>query len=267
VRVLDAKGVAAPIQIIDSTNALGNRTKRLVISRSNVAAPDFKILLFPHLAGDALPTTTWSNNFVTVTMADGQTDRIYFNTNSDGRTRVQSYRVTGQGALPAIPSLTATGGVAQVALNWSASPGATGYNLRVSSTNGGPYSIIASNIFGTAYTNTSLIPGTNYFYTITTLNTNGESEMSPQVSATPLALPSAPPLIGCISISGTNLIVSGTNGVAGSNYFVLTATNIALPLTNWAVVATNQFGAGGGFRFTNSLSAASYQLYYLLKLP
>ena len=48
--VLDAKGTPAPIQIIDETNAQSTHVRRLVISRSNVIAPDFKVLLFPHLA-------------------------------------------------------------------------------------------------------------------------------------------------------------------------------------------------------------------------
>ena len=267
VRVLDAKGGAGPIQIVDTTNALANRTKRIVVSRSNVAAPDFKILLFPHLAGDALPVTTWSNNVLTVQMSGGQTDRIYFNTNADGRTRIQTFRLAGQGAVPPIPSLTATAGVMQVSLNWNATAGATGYVLKFSTNSGAAYSMLASNLVATSFVNTNLLPGTNYTYAVASINTNGVSEDSAPVSATPFAAVTSPPVITGIQIIGGNLIVTGTNGTAGGNYFVLATTNLALPATNWSFIATNQFGAGGTVNFTNPLNPNSPQTFYRLRLP
>ncbi len=267
VRVLDAKGVAVPVQIVDTINALGNRTKRLVVSRSNVAAPDFKILLFPHLAGEALPVTTWSNNVVTVTMADGQIDRIYFNTNADGRTRIQTYRVAGQSAVPNIPSLTATAGVAQVSLNWNASTGATGYVLKVSTNSGAVYSVVASNLLATGFTNVNLLPGTNYTYAVASINTNGVSEDSAPASAVPLAAVTTPPVISNIQIIGGNLVMTGTNGTAGGNCFVLATTNLTQPMANWSFIATNQFGAGGAVIFTNPLNPNSPQTFYRLRLP
>jgi len=36
----------------------------------------------------------------------------------------------------------------------------------------------------------------------------------------------------------------------------LTSTNVALPLSNWTSIATNQFGAGGVFSFTNGIQAS-----------
>ena len=62
----------------------------LDILETNVA-PDFKVLLLPFTNATPPATTTWSNNLLTVTMADGQTDHIYFNTNADGRTRLAQY--------------------------------------------------------------------------------------------------------------------------------------------------------------------------------
>jgi hypothetical protein len=200
-------------------------------------------------------------------MPDGQTDRIYFSTNADGRTRIQTYRITGQNPVPAIPSLTASGGVAQVALNWSAASGATGYVLKVSTNNGAVYSLVASNLAATSFTQTNLLPGTNYTYVVTAVNTNGVSEDSAPANATPLAVVTTPPNFTGIQIIGGSLVITGTNGTEGANYSVLTATNLALPLINWSAIATNQFGPGGAVNFTNPLNPGSPATFFRLRVP
>jgi hypothetical protein len=76
-----------------------------------------------------------------------------------------------------------------------------------------------------------------------------------------------PPFMGGISLSGTNLIIKGTNGTTGMNYLVLVSSNLMLPSSNWTVLATNKFGSGGGFSFTNGLNPDSPEQFYWLKLP
>jgi fibronectin type 3 domain-containing protein len=101
-----------------------------------------------------------------------------------------------QTALPLPPTgLTATPGNAQVALNWIASSGATSYNVKRATVTGGPYTIIASFISTTSYTDTGLTNGTTYYYVVTAVNSAGESGNSPEVKATPQATtPPAPPI-------------------------------------------------------------------------
>ena len=70
-----------------------------------------------------------------------------------------------------------------------------------------------------------------------------------------------------ISRSGTNVVISGTNGLVGANYEVLTATNIALPFSDWASIATNQFDSSGNFRFTNRIIPGELQRYFRLRTP
>jgi hypothetical protein len=90
---------------------------------------------------------------------------------------------------PAAPTnLTATAGDAQVSLTWSASTGATSYNVKRSATSGGPYTQIAVST-STSYTDTALTNGTTYYYVVSAINSAGESANSAQVSA----LPSIPP--------------------------------------------------------------------------
>jgi fibronectin type 3 domain-containing protein len=86
---------------------------------------------------------------------------------------------------PAPAGVTATAGNAQVALSWNASSGATSYNVKRSTTNGGPYSNVATNVTAASFTNTGLVNGTTYYYVITALNANGESPVSSQVQGTP----------------------------------------------------------------------------------
>lgn len=77
----------------------------------------------------------------------------------------------------------------------------------------------------------------------------------------------APPQFGTISASGTNLVLSGTGGPANGTYYVLTSTNVALPLVNWSPILTNSFDLSGNFRFTNAISTSMPQQFYTIKLP
>lgn len=95
-------------------------------------------------------------------------------------------------APPAPTNLTAAGGVAQVTLAWSASSGASSYTVKRSTTNGGPYTAIASGVTATTYANTGLTNGTTYYYVVSAVNGSGESANSNQASATPQGLPAAP---------------------------------------------------------------------------
>ena len=86
---------------------------------------------------------------------------------------------------PPVPTgLTATAGNGQVQLGWSASPGATSYNVKRSTTSSGPYAT-AGSASGTSFTNTGLTNGTLYFFVVTAVNAAGESANSLEVSARP----------------------------------------------------------------------------------
>jgi fibronectin type 3 domain-containing protein len=89
-------------------------------------------------------------------------------------------------AAPAAPTnLTATSGNAQVALSWTASSGATSYNVLRSTASGSGYASVATGISGTSYTNTGLTNGTTYYYVVTATNANGTSGNSNEASGTP----------------------------------------------------------------------------------
>jgi hypothetical protein len=94
-------------------------------------------------------------------------------------------QVGAQPGVPAVPmNVMATAANGQLTLSWSASSGATSYNVKRSTTSGGPYTTVASPTT-TSYTDAGLTNGTTYFYVVSAVNTAGESANSSQVSATP----------------------------------------------------------------------------------
>lgn len=76
-----------------------------------------------------------------------------------------------------------------------------------------------------------------------------------------------PPSFSGISMAGGNMILSGSGGAPDSYYQVLSATNIATPLTNWIPLATNRFDSNGNFSWTNTLAPGTPQQFYRLIIP
>jgi hypothetical protein len=110
VRAIEAKGTPFPIGI-DSTTLPDNNARRLAIRRDQVIAPDFKVLLYPHVEGDPLPVTTLDGSRLTVKFADGQTDEWTLAVQPDKRTRVVSF-TRGGGTPPVITTPTPAPAVA-----------------------------------------------------------------------------------------------------------------------------------------------------------
>ena len=131
--------------------------------------------------------------------------------------------VTGPGWAPPLAAtpagLTATAGVEQVALKWTASANATSYNLYRATTKGGPYTIV-TNIATTNYNDNDLVGRTTYYYVVTAVNSlAGESGNSAQVSATPtvnVPLPWMTQDIGTVGLWGSAGLTNGVFTVAGS---------------------------------------------------
>ena len=75
------------------------------------------------------------------------------------------------------------------------------------------------------------------------------------------------PRFNSTRLVGTNLVMSGSGGILGSNYYVLTTTNLILPLAQWTPIATNQFTTDGNFYFTNGVNLGTPLRFYLLQVP
>jgi PKD repeat protein len=80
--------------------------------------------------------------------------------------------------------------------------------------------------------------------------------------------PVPPTSISTVRFLGSNLLLNGSGGLSGGRYYVLSSTNVALPLTQWTPVATNVLSQNGNFTFTvtNTVNAATPRRFYILQL-
>ncbi|WP_066340714.1 pectate lyase [Metabacillus litoralis] len=77
-------------------------------------------------------------------------------------------------------------------LNWIPAKGASSYNIKRSTNNGGPYEVIATNITETRFVDSKLVNNKTYYYVVSAVNSVGESKLSNQVSVTPTEIPNPP---------------------------------------------------------------------------
>lgn len=92
-----------------------------------------------------------------------------------------------------LPSALKTiGGDSKVNLTWDALTDATSYIVKRSTTPGGPYTPIATDVKDTTYTDTDVTNGTTYYYIVTAIVAGRESGNSNEALATPEASQTPP---------------------------------------------------------------------------
>ncbi len=139
--------------------------------------------------------------------------------------------------LPYPPSnVTATPGDSQVVINWGLVSGATSYNIYWSTI---PDVSINDNAIVNAtrpYTHSGLINDTTYYYVITAVNSDGESIVSTEVSATPISAPDSPSNVS--ALGGDALITITWDSVSNA-----TSYNLYWSTSNDVSVLDTQIGS------------------------
>ncbi len=157
---------------------------------------------------------------------------------------------------PATPTgLAATSANASVSLTWNASTGATSYNVKRSTTTGGPYATIASPTTA-SFADTTVTNGTTYFYVVSAMNGSGQSGNSAQVSATPAGGVPAAIQVTVDALSDRHAIspyVYGVNFPANTGYI----TDSGATMVRWGGnAATN-------YNWKNFDTNAANDFYYV----
>jgi fibronectin type 3 domain-containing protein len=158
-------------------------------------------------------------------------------------------------APPAPTGLTANPGNAQVSLSWTASSGATSYNVKRSTTNGGGYTTISSPA-AASFNDTTVANFTTYYYVVSAVNGNGESANSSQVSAMPITIPAAP--TGLTAVAGNAQVsLSWTAVLGASSYKVKRGTTTGGPYST-------QVGTPTGTSFNDTTVANGTTYFYIV---
>jgi len=91
--------------------------------------------------------------------------------------------------LPSPPKgLSAQAGNGWVDLSWTPLPGAASYNVKRSTTSGGPYTVVSSPVFLSSFADMTVSNGQTYYYVVSAVNAEGESANSAEVSGMPLGI-------------------------------------------------------------------------------
>ncbi len=119
----------------------------------------------------------------------------------------------------------------------------------------------------TLFSATTIVPG---FTTVVlppllpglTWNNNLDAAGTISISGTAI-----PPQFGASSLAGDTLTLGGSGGLAGATYYVLTSTDIGLPVASWTALATNVFDVSGNFSFQETVDPNQPQQFYMITIP
>jgi hypothetical protein len=142
------------------------------------------------------------------------------------------------------------------------------YNFTCTATGTAPITFTAPGLpTGLTISSAGVISGTptaagTFNGTITATNGTLPNDMQPFN----ILIGEVPASFTSVRAEGTTLVMSG-NGPANGIYAVVSSTNANAPVGQWTPIATNSFGAGGSFSYTNALNLGPTRKYYRLRIP
>jgi fibronectin type 3 domain-containing protein len=162
-------------------------------------------------------------------------------------------------APPAPTGLNATPGNNQVSLSWSASTGATGYQIYRGTTTNGETLFASPTGTLTTYVDSTAANGTTYYYEVTAVNSGGQSPRSAEVSATPQApLPGSPS--GLTATGGIlQIALTWSAGTNNASYKVYRST-----VSGFTISSSTLIASPSGASYTDSTVTAGTTYFYLV---
>jgi fibronectin type 3 domain-containing protein len=232
---------AAPAGVV----ATGGNTQVNLTWNASSGATGYYVKRSTTSGAEAQIATPSTNSYTDSAVTNGTK---YFYVIAAYNTYGQSGNSSEVSATPALPvpaaptGLTATAGNAQVMLAWTASAGATSYNVKRSTTSGSGYQTVSSPTT-TSFTNGGLTNGTTYYYVVTAVNSSGESGASAQASATPAAAPQPPAAPTGLTATAGNAQVSltWTASAGATGYHVKRSTTSGTGYTQIAAPSVANF--------------------------
>ncbi len=76
----------------------------------------------------------------------------------------------------------------------------------------------------------------------------------------------APPLLA-MTLAGTNLVFNVSGGWAGGTNYLISSTNVALPVGQWPIIGTGMFDLTGNCSITNNFDSSVAQNFYRVSVP
>ena len=196
---------------------------------------------------------------------NSNTDKIYVG--NSGSSTVSVIDGSLSASAPSAPqNLIATAGNSQVSLSWSASSNnggstITGYNVYRGTTSGGEGTTPIATVSGSTltFTDTGLTNGQTYYYTVTAVNSIGESPQSNEASVTPVGPPQPPTGLtatGKLLQIGLNWNAPTDNGGAPVTGYVIERSTDGG--STWSTIVSNTGNTGTMYMDKNVLPLTTY---------
>ena len=192
---------------------------------------------------------TYQHALAQARLTAGRNTITVFAVTDHGISRVDQITITpATGSLPGDPTnLTGVAGAGQVALSWTASTGATKYNVYRGTVFDGEATTPIATVTSPSYTDTSVTNGTLYFYEVAATNGVGSSGDTDQVTMTPMAPGGAS---GAVSINCGGSAASpfasdtafGGGTTSSTTHAINTSDWLTSPVPVQSVLQTNRHG-------------------------
>ncbi len=196
----------------------------------------------------------------------------YFHVRTNGNSLILSFANNHPPVVSGTPAVYRTGAltvipIAALSTNWS-DPDADPVTLVTvnDSTNGASVSTDGTNIY---YANPNNVAD-EFGYGVADIRTNPPAVYRPGDtvrSATGLVHILPAPFFGTMVETAGTLMFTGSNGMPSQGYHILSTTNLALPVSNWSLIATGAFDATGNFVFSNQVNPSVISEYFILRVP